>query len=141
MFLCKNWPLNCKNTMTLYRFPKSFFLKINFSPICYDILNEIAISQERNVCFQNFLYQNWAERTAITGNNKKSDLTFWDNWSILMCWVTYSIELILCIILVQFDRLDFMILLIIYKFLFFSSLHFQMQNEQFCDWQSYSQYK
>ncbi len=51
----------------VYRFPifKSLFLKINFSPISYDILNEIAISQERNVRFQNVLHQHWAERTAI----------------------------------------------------------------------------
>ncbi len=28
---------------------KSLFLKINFSPICYDVLNKIAISQEGNV--------------------------------------------------------------------------------------------
>ncbi len=44
---------------------KSLFLKINFSPICYDILNKIAISQEGNIRFQNFLHQNWDDRTAI----------------------------------------------------------------------------
>ncbi len=66
VFPCKNWPLNCQNTNTLYRFPdsESLFLKINISPICYDILNKIAISQERNVRFQNLLHQNWDERTA-----------------------------------------------------------------------------
>ncbi len=63
----KNGHLNCQNTNTLYRFPnfKTLFLKINFSPICYDILNEIAISQERNVQFQTFLHPNGAKRTAI----------------------------------------------------------------------------
>ncbi len=67
VFSCKNGPLNCQNTNTLYRFPnfKSLFLKINFSTICYDILNKFAISQERNVRFQKFLHHNWDERTAI----------------------------------------------------------------------------
>ena len=55
------------NTNTLYRFPnfKSLLLKINFSPICYDILNRFAKSQEQNVRFQKCLHQNWGERTAI----------------------------------------------------------------------------
>ena len=67
VFSCKNWPLNCQNTNTFYRFPnfKSLFLKTNFSQICYDILSKIAISQERKVRFQNFLHQNWDKRTAI----------------------------------------------------------------------------
>ncbi len=60
VFSCKNGLLNCQNTNTLYRFPnfKSLFLKTNFSPICYYILNEIGISQESNVRFQTFLHQN-----------------------------------------------------------------------------------
>ena len=33
---------------------KSVFLKINFSPICYDIRNNFAIFQECNVRFQFF---------------------------------------------------------------------------------------
>ena len=67
MCSCKNRSLNCQNTNTLYRFPncKSIFLKINFSPICYDIFNEIALSQERNGRFHKFLHQNRAERTSI----------------------------------------------------------------------------
>ena len=46
VFLCQNWPINCQNTNTLYRFPnfKSPFFIINFS--------SIAIFQERNVRFQ-----------------------------------------------------------------------------------------
>ena len=60
VFSCKNGPLNCQNTNTLYRFPNfmSLFLKTNFLPICYFILNEIGISKERNVRFLNFLHQN-----------------------------------------------------------------------------------
>ena len=38
-------PILCADFQIL----RTFFLKINFSPICYDILHEIAISQERNV--------------------------------------------------------------------------------------------
>ncbi len=60
---CKNGPLNCQNSNTF--FSKSLFLKINCSPIFYNILNETAISQEHNVRFQKFLHQNWADRTAI----------------------------------------------------------------------------
>ncbi len=37
---------------------KSLFLKINFSPTCYDIFNKIAISKKRNVRFQKFLKKN-----------------------------------------------------------------------------------
>ncbi len=51
VFSCKN-VIYCQNTNTFYRFPnfKSLSLKIIFSPTClYDILNEIVISQERNV--------------------------------------------------------------------------------------------
>ncbi len=42
LLLCKNGSLNCQNSNTLYRFPnfKSLFLKIKFSPICYDILDK-----------------------------------------------------------------------------------------------------
>ena len=45
---------------------RSFF-KINFLQICYDVINEneITISQESQNRFQQFLHQNWAERTAI----------------------------------------------------------------------------
>ncbi len=53
---------------TLNRFPnfiKSFFLKINISPICYDVVSEVAISQEYNVWFQNILLQNQAEKTCF----------------------------------------------------------------------------
>ena len=32
---------------------KIIFHKVNFSPICYDIINEITTSRERNVKFQN----------------------------------------------------------------------------------------
>ena len=57
---CKNSVLMSKlaselrHTNTFYRFTdfKSLFLKINFLPICYDVLNKIAISQERNVRFE-----------------------------------------------------------------------------------------
>ncbi len=54
MFSCKNGPLHCQNINALYRFPncKSLFLKINFTPICYDIFNEIGVSQECNVRFK-----------------------------------------------------------------------------------------
>ena len=47
---CKNGHLNCQNINTLYRFSnfKSLFLKINFSPICCDIFNEIPISQDHS---------------------------------------------------------------------------------------------
>ncbi len=86
---CKNGPLNCQNTNTLYKFPnfKAFFLKINFSPTCYDIFNEIAIiSQECNIRFQIFLDQN---PKLSWKNRQKSILIFGDNWSLLMCWVTY----------------------------------------------------
>ena len=41
---------------------RAFF---NFSPIFYDILIKTGISQERNVWYQEFLHQNWADRTAI----------------------------------------------------------------------------
>ena len=79
VFSCKNVPLNCKNTNALYRFTnfKNLFLKINFPPIFYDILNEIAISQERYVRFQKFLHQNWAERTAAIKEMAKSQ--FWSS--------------------------------------------------------------
>ena len=47
-------------------------------------------SQERYVRFQKNLHQNWAERTAIHDIAKSQVLIFWDNWSLSMCWVTYS---------------------------------------------------
>ncbi len=53
---------------TLPRFPNfksSLFLKINFSPICYDVINEIIVSGECDVQFNKNLHQNWAEKTAI----------------------------------------------------------------------------
>ncbi len=45
-------------TNTFLRFPnfKSLFLKINFSLICYDIINKV-VSQEHNVQFQNFWHK------------------------------------------------------------------------------------
>ena len=77
----RSWRVWCKNsisiwkqafemllyTNTLPRFPnfESIFLKINFPPICYDVIKEIIISQECNIPFQNALHQNWPERTAI----------------------------------------------------------------------------
>ena len=54
----------CQNTNTLYRIPnlKNLFSQNQLSP---DILNIIAISQERNVWFQKCLHQNWTEKIAI----------------------------------------------------------------------------
>ena len=78
VFSCKNCPLNFKNTNTLCRFTdfKNLFLKINISPICYDILNKIAISQKSNVGFQNCLHQNIDERTA---NYEITKCQFWSS--------------------------------------------------------------
>ena len=44
---CKNGPMNCPLYQYFVHIPKwkSLFLKINFSSICYDILNKITISQ------------------------------------------------------------------------------------------------
>ena len=56
VILCQNWPLNCQNTNTLYRFWnfKSLFLKINFSLICYDIVNKFAIGLSQELNFTKF---------------------------------------------------------------------------------------
>ena len=91
---------NCLYTFTLHRFPnfnKSHFLKINFSSIYHDIFNEITVSRECNVKFQQFSHQNWAIRTVkCSGNSNKLILNFWPNWSLLMCWCYYYGDMIAC---------------------------------------------
>ena len=64
VFSCKNG-IEKKNgiviyTNTLPRFTnfRNHFLQINFSLICYYVINAITISQERNVQFHKFLHQN-----------------------------------------------------------------------------------
>ena len=71
---------------TLLRFPnfQSPFLKINFSPIYYDVIIELTISRECNVRFIFFLFiyyflhvhQNWSERTIIEEIQK---VKFWSS--------------------------------------------------------------
>ncbi len=70
---CKNKCFHVKMALWIAKIPifctdsqisSAFFFKINFLPVCYDILNKFALSQERNVRFQKFLHQNWDERTA-----------------------------------------------------------------------------
>ncbi len=68
---------------------KSLFLKINFSPICYDVINEMIISGERNI--KHFCTKiELKKQLLILGNSKKSILNFWPNWSISMCWTKHS---------------------------------------------------
>ena len=91
----KNWPLYFQNTNTLYMFPnfKSLFLRINFSPICFDILSEIAMS--RTQCrISNIFASKLSWKNSHLGNSRKSTLIFWDNRSLSMCWVTYSLSLL-----------------------------------------------
>ena len=71
-----------------FQFFKSLFHKINFSPICYDILNESAISQERKLWFQNFCTKIELKEQPLK-NSKNSILIFWPNRSLSMCWDTY----------------------------------------------------
>ena len=68
---------------------KSLYLKIIFSPICYDVIDEITTSREHNIRFQKFLYQNWAERSAIYEIAKSQFWTSDPTGLFLMCWLTF----------------------------------------------------
>ncbi len=77
-------PILCTDSQIL----RALFLKINFSPICYDILTEIALSQECNVRFKKKCIK--IELKEQPFRKKTSILIFRDNWSLWMCWVTYK---------------------------------------------------
>ncbi len=63
------------NTNTWYGFLnfKSLLLKINFSPVCYNILIEIAISQECKDRFQFFFAPKLSWKNSHVENNKKAN--------------------------------------------------------------------
>ena len=90
VFSCKNWPLNCQNSNTLYRLPyfTSIFLKINFSLISYDIINKIMSWVQCPI--SKLFAPKWSWKSSNLENSKKSILIFWDNWSLSMCWDTYE---------------------------------------------------
>ncbi len=80
-----------------FRFPnfKSLFLKINFSPICYDILNKNCHISRTQCLISKILAPKLRWKNSHLGNSKKSSiLIFWDNWSLSMCWDTYTHDLI-----------------------------------------------
>ncbi len=65
---------------------KSIFLKINFSSICCDVINERMQCPISNIFVPKL---SWKNIPLILGNSKKSILNFWSNWSLSMCCVTY----------------------------------------------------
>ena len=97
-FLCKIWLLNFFCMLTLCPlFPnfKSLFFQtfLNFSPICVmtsSMKLQITISKRCNVQFKFFNTKIELKRTAIFRKQQKSILNIWPNWSISMCWVTFS---------------------------------------------------
>ncbi len=84
--LCKNSIFMIKNPIILWGTPiflprfsnlRCIFLKIRFSPFCYDIINKIPISWEWNVQFQLFLHQTRAARAAMWEIAKGKKSHFW----------------------------------------------------------------
>ena len=104
--LCKSGHLNCYciDHYTLSRYPKfnSLFLKINFSLISNDVINEITTSQKRNVLIQNFCTKSELKEQSFWKQQKAKILTQLVHFNVLsqiflliscQFWLTYKNDL------------------------------------------------
>ncbi len=89
-FPCKNGLLNYNCMPNLPRLPniKSLLLKINFSPICYDVINEFYHISRTQCQISNIFAPKLRWKNNHLGNSKKSILNYWPKLVISMCWVT-----------------------------------------------------
>ncbi len=93
VFSCQNWPLNCQNTNTLYRFTnfKSLFSKSTFQKSVMTSSIKLPYFKNAMSDFKHFCTKIEMKEQPYLGSSKKSILIFWDNWSLSMCWDNYFV--------------------------------------------------